>query len=86
MLPKMPSLFTGAIASEYGDLVRYMDNGHSTDNTCGDGCTAPGKGPKGDNSCPAIPKEKEPKGPYPPKKKAFTPTVAGWVEPPVARL
>jgi hypothetical protein len=86
MLPKMPNLFTGAIALEYGDLTRSMNTGHkSTDNTCGDGCTAPGVGPKGDNSCPAIPKEKEPKPPYP-KKKAFTPTVAGWVEPPVAHM
>lgn len=85
-MTKLPSLLTGTIAAEYSDIANSVSmNLRSTNDTCGDGCTAPGIGPKGheaEGSCPRIPKD-HPHNPY---KKAFVPTVAGWVEPPASRL
>ena len=82
----MPDLLQGPIAVEYGEIALTIRANKKTDKnttgeTCGSDCTNPGDCERGGDSCPAPVKEKEP----PRKKKAFTPVVTGWSEPPAAR-
>jgi hypothetical protein len=78
----MTSLLHGPIAVEYGLLATTIrakkTDKNTTGETCGSDCTNPDC-EEGGHSCPA-PVKKEPEQPY--KKKAFTPVVAGWSEPP----
>ncbi len=86
-MSKTASLFEGPITLEYGEIANNGAFARSTTNTCGDGCTAHPH-PKGAaDSCP-IPGEKKEKDKDKDKHKhkAFAPVVAGWSEPPAARL
>lgn len=81
----MTSLLQGPIALEYGLLATTIRANKKTDKnttgeTCGSDCTNPGDCESGRDSCPAPVKEKEHDHPH--KKKAFTPVVTGWSEPP----
>jgi hypothetical protein len=86
----MTSLLQGAITLEYGLLAATIraDDKHgkrSTGDSCGSDCTNPADCGGEDNSCPAPIKEKD--YPHPaPHKKAFSPALIGWSEPPAERI
>lgn len=83
----MPNLFQGPIAVEYGEIALTIRANKKTDKnttgeTCGSDCTNPFDCKKGQlpkDSCPVIPGHEK-------KKKAFTPALPGWSEPPAARV
>jgi hypothetical protein len=82
----IPEILRGAVALEYAELLTKLqaskesggkDKPRKEGDSCGSGCTVPGRDPKND-TCPVLP----------PKKKSaptFQPVVPGWSEPPAAR-
>jgi len=80
-MSKLPSLFDGPIAQEYGELATTIRASEcSNGQTCGSQCTNEGECSReqADASCLAAPSQSA-------RHEAFASTVAGWSEPPARR-